>query len=85
MTLWHPASSQTCPQCSLQGTQLLGILGIQDDMLDSFSLKECRVPMPLLFEEMPDNTVTLLLRVQDAVCGKLAWESESPDPRPHSS
>ena len=54
-------------------------------MLDSFSLKECRVPMPLLFEEMPDNTVTLLLRVQDAVCGKLAWESESPDPRPHSS
>lgn len=40
--------------------------------------------MSLLLGEMPDNTVTLLLRVQDAVCGKLAG-AESPDPRLHSS
>ena len=41
--------------------------------------------MSLLLGETPDNTVTLLLRLQDAVCGELAWEAESPDPRPHSS
>ena len=32
--------------------------------------------MSLLLGEMPDNTVTLLLRVQDVVCGKLAWEAD---------
>ena len=85
MTLWHPAYIPDLSSVFSARHSASGILGIQDDMLDSFSLKECRVPMPLLFEEMPDNTVTLLLRVQDAVCGKLAWESESPDPRPHSS
>lgn len=41
--------------------------------------------MSMLLGEMPDNTVTLLLRVQDAVCGELAWEAESPDLRFHSS
>ena len=83
MTFWHPACIPDLPSVFSAGHSASGHPG--NDRLDGFSLKECRVPMSLLLGEMPDNTVTLLLGVQDAVCGELAWEAESPDPRPHSS
>lgn len=86
-TLYQASLLESALSFLYRSPSLSGHPGAQfiDTCSGSYSLKECGVPgTPAPLGDARQSLVTHL-RDQDAMCGALASELESPAPRPHSS